>query len=180
MPSRFDFVLADQAEEQAHAEAQPAAGHEEIAWIEDAREHRPAAWHGQPEPPAEPESVAIPPPARPMVRLAADRAAMEVLWRHLGFDGSDQGFLPCLRRGVPVPAAGSAELVRALHQLEADHRGAEVLDRRLAHALHRLALESQVLLTDAWPGAFDARMIGVIRAVQEAVERVLSGQDIRY
>ena len=50
----------------------------------------------------------------------------------------------------------------------------------MAHALHRLALESQVLLTDAWPGAFDARMIATIRTVQEAVERILSGQDIRY
>ena len=50
----------------------------------------------------------------------------------------------------------------------------------MAHALHRLALESQVLLTDAWPGAFDGRMIAAIRTVQEAVERILSGQDIRY
>ena len=46
--------------------------------------------------------------------------------------------------------------------------------------LHRLALESQVLLTDAWPGAFDERVITAIRTVQEAVERILSGQDIRY
>ena len=46
--------------------------------------------------------------------------------------------------------------------------------------LHRLALESQVLLTDAWPGVFDERVITAIRTVQEAVERILSGQDIRY
>jgi hypothetical protein len=46
--------------------------------------------------------------------------------------------------------------------------------------LHRLSLESQVLLTDAWPGVFDERMIAAIRSVQEAVERILSGQDIRY
>ncbi len=50
---------------------------------------------------------------------------------------------------------------------------------RLMH-LHRLALESQVLLTDAWPGVFDERVITAIRTVQEAVERILSGQDIRY
>ena len=75
----------------------------------------------------------------------------------------------------PVGRAGGA-----LNQLEIEHRGAEVLDRRMAHALHRLALESQVLLTDAWPGAFDGRMIATIRTVQEAVERILSGQDIRY
>ena len=50
----------------------------------------------------------------------------------------------------------------------------------LLHALHRLALESQVLLTDAWPGVFDDRVITAIRTVQEAVERILSGQDVRY
>jgi hypothetical protein len=114
------------------------------------------------------------------VRVVSDRSALEVLWRHVGLGGDDRAFLPCLRRGAPVPAAKAEELVRALHQLELEHRGAEVVDRRLAHALHRLALESQVLLTDAWPGAFDGAMIAAIRTVQEAVERILSGQDIRY
>ena len=104
-----------------------------------------------------------------------------MLWRHVGTGGDECG-VSCrgLRRGVPVPAARSAELLHALGQLEMEHRGAEVLDRRMAHALHRLALESQVLLTDAWPGVFDERMIAAIRSVQEAVERILSGQDIRY
>jgi hypothetical protein len=109
-----------------------------------------------------------------------DRTSLEVLWRHVGLGDDTWAFLPCLRRGVPIPAAKAAELVRALSQLELEHRGAEVLDRRLAHALHRLALESQVLLTDAWPGVFDDRTITTIRSVQEAVERILSGQDIRY
>jgi hypothetical protein len=117
---------------------------------------------------------------RTAVRVVSDRTALEVLWRHVGLDHDDWAFLPCLRRGVPVPAAKAAELVRALNQIEREHRGAEVLDRPLAHALHRLALESQVLLTDAWPGAFDERVIAAIRTVQEAVERILSGQDIRY
>jgi hypothetical protein len=36
------------------------------------------------------------------------------------------------------------------------------------------------LLTDAWPGAFDEHMVMAIRIVQEAVERILSGRDIRY
>ena len=133
-----NFVLADQAEEQAHAEGSPP---------QDTRRSPGSRTPGST---GRPHGTASPslPPSRNRSRsrrrpgrwsaLAADRAAMEVLWRHLGFDGS-AGFLPCLRRGVPVPAAGSAELVRALHQLEADHRGAEVLDRRLAHALHRLA-----------------------------------------
>ena len=37
-----------------------------------------------------------------------------------------------------------------------------------------------MLLTDAWPGVFDERVITAIRTVQEAVERILSGQDVRY
>jgi hypothetical protein len=36
------------------------------------------------------------------------------------------------------------------------------------------------MLTDAWPDAFSAHTIMEIRTVQEAVERILSGQDIRY
>jgi hypothetical protein len=63
----------------------------------------------------------------------------------------------------------------ALVQLDRSLSGAMTLDRRLAHALHRLALESQVLHTDAFPGAFDAWTIEAIRAVQAAVERILSG-----
>jgi hypothetical protein len=117
---------------------------------------------------------------KPTVRTMSDPPAMEVLARHVGMGDDDGAFLPCLRRGEPVSAAKVAELIRALGQLEEDHRGADVLDRRMAHALHRLALESQVLLTDAWPGAFDDRVIAAIRTVQEGVERILSGQDIRY
>jgi hypothetical protein len=90
------------------------------------------------------------------------------------------GFLPCLRRGRAVPAGKIVELLSALERLELDHRGATVLDRRLSYALHRLALESQVLLTEAWPGVFGDHMTTAIRKVQEMVERVLSGQDIRY
>ena len=117
---------------------------------------------------------------KPTVRTMSDPPAMEVLARHVGMGDDDLAFLPCLRRGEPVSAPKVAELIRALGQLEAENRSADVLDRRMAHALHRLALESQVLLTDAWPGAFDDRVIAAIRSVQEGVERVLSGQDIRY
>jgi hypothetical protein len=117
---------------------------------------------------------------KPTVQTMSDQPAMEVLARHVGMGDDDRAFLPCLRRGEPVSATKVAELTRALGQLEEEHRGADVLDRRMAHALHRLALESQVLLTDAWPGAFDDRVIAAIRAVQEGVERILSGQDIRY
>jgi hypothetical protein len=117
---------------------------------------------------------------KPTVRTMSDPPAIEVLARHVGTGDDDRAFLPCLRRGESVSAAKVDELIRALGQLEEENRGADVLDRRMAHALHRLALESQVLLTDAWPGAFDDRVIAAIRSVQEGVERILSGQDIRY
>lgn len=109
-----------------------------------------------------------------------NNSSMAILAKHVGWAADDWGFLPCLRRGEAVPAAKSAELIWGLHQIEDELKGATTLDRRLAHALHRLALESQVLLTDLWPGAFDEPAIAVIRSVQEAVERILSGQDIRY
>lgn len=128
----------------------------------------------------DPVRVSIPTASKPTIRVVSDRTALEVLWRHVGMGGDDAGFLPCLRKGVPVPANKVSELIRALSQLEVEHRGAAMLERRMVHALHRLALESQVLLTDAWPGVFDDRMIAGIRSVQEAVERILSGQDIRY
>jgi hypothetical protein len=158
------------------------------AWdaAEAAPSREPPSSGGEPavEPPTTP---AAPPPGsvaravpQTMVRIPGNRAALEVLWRHVAMGEDDWAFLPCLRRGIPVPDAKASELIRALHQLELEHRGAEILDRRLAHALHRLALESQVLLTDAWPGVFDDPTIGTIRTVQEAVERILSGEDIRY
>src|SRR5581483_10511229 len=105
----------------------------------------------------------------------------EVVLRHSGQSGVDpRGFLPSLRRGESAPLAEIAELARALQLLEAEYQGAELIPRRVAYALHRLALEAQVLHTDAWPGTFDDWTVDTIRAVQEAVDRVLSGQDIRY
>jgi hypothetical protein len=117
---------------------------------------------------------------KPAVLKMSDSSASEVIARHAGAGEDQFGFLPCLRRGEPVPAVKSAELIYALNQLEEELKGSELIERRTAHGLHRLALESQVLLTDAWPGVFDERVITNIRTVQEAVERILSGQDIRY
>jgi hypothetical protein len=167
-----DLVLADGDE----TEMPPEPEEEDEEWAEDPSGAHPSGAENS----VSQTPVAIPTPVRPIVRVFADRNALAVLGSHVATTGDQQGFLPCLRRGVPVPAVKSAELLHALTQLEMEHRGADVLDRRMAHALHRLALESQVLLTDAWPGAFDARMIATIRTVQEAVERILSGQDIRY
>ncbi len=117
---------------------------------------------------------------KPAVLKMSDSLATDVISRHTGSQDDQWGFLPCLRRGEAVPPVKAAELIYALNQLEEDLKGVQAIDRRTAHGLHRLALESQVLLTDAWPGVFDERVITVIRTVQEAVERILSGQDIRY
>ncbi len=110
-----------------------------------------------------------------------DGRAMDIVWNHVApSDQDSEGFLPRLRRGEPVSAAKVAELLEALRRLEEENRGSDGLDRRLAYALHRLALESQVLLTEAWPGAFDESTVGAIRDVQEMVERILSGEDVRF
>jgi hypothetical protein len=110
-----------------------------------------------------------------------DTGAMQTVLKHVGSGHRDPGaFLPVLRRGQQVDPARLAELISALNRIELDQQGMSVLERGLAYALHRLGLESQVLLTEAWPGVFDASTTSGIRAVQELVERILSGQDIRY
>jgi hypothetical protein len=117
-------------------------------------------------------------PALPASRLSP---AAEVVLRHALLAGEDgSSFLASLRRGEAAGVAAVAELARALHDLEKESREATLMDRRLVYALHRLAFEAQVLHTDAWPGAFDDWTVDTVRAVQEAVERILSGQDIRY
>ncbi len=118
----------------------------------------------------------------PRVLPSAVSPAALVVLRHAGQLGAadPSAFLPCLRRGEPVPPTEVAELAQALNQLEQEFQGATTMDRRLTFALHRLAYESQILHTDAYPGAFDVWTIDMLRAVQEVVERILSGQDIRY
>jgi hypothetical protein len=105
----------------------------------------------------------------------------ETVIRHAGLSGDEPlDFLPCLRRGDVPPLETVEELAAALVRLDRSLSGAATIDRRLAHALHRLALESQVLHTDAWPGSFDAWTVDSIRAVQAAVERILSGEPAGY
>lgn len=105
-----------------------------------------------------------------------------VVLHHAGQAGGDDhlAFLPSLRRGEMVSVNEIADLARALQTLETETSEAQFLDRRVAFALHRLAYEGQILHTDAWPGVFDAWTVDTLHAVQEAVERILSGQDIRY
>ena len=115
---------------------------------------------------------------RPMMSLSA---SAKIVLRHAAQAEYDpSAFLPTLRRGEPVPPVEVAELAQALHALEIEYRTTRSMDRRLAFSLHRLAYESQILHTDAFPAAFDIWTVEMIRAVQEAVERILSGQDIRY
>jgi len=134
-----------------------------------------------PTPPENPTAAEPPPapePAAPARRLSP---AAEVVLRHALLAGDDgPSFLASLRRGESAAVAEVAELARALHDLEKESQEATTMDRRLVYALHRLAFEAQVLHTDAWPGAFDEWTVDTVRAVQEAVERILSGQDIRY
>jgi hypothetical protein len=118
-------------------------------------------------------------PRRPSVVASQ---ATEVVLRHAGIVGDDHSaFLPTIRRGEPIGDAAAQELLQALRDLEVEFRSVTTIDRQLAYALHRLAFEGQVLLTDAWRGvAVDEPTVDVLRIVQEAVDRVLSGEDIRY
>jgi hypothetical protein len=82
---------------------------------------------------------------------------------------------------VPVSPDSARELLQALLDLERALQSDSHIDRRLAFALHRLAFEGQLLLTEAWPAlAADPATVDTLRLVQEAVDRVLSGEDIRY
>ena len=120
------------------------------------------------------------PSPAPMPATGPSPAAQAVL-RHAAIDDSDPTlFLATLRRGEAVAEAVAGELLQALNALEVEYRNSRTIDRRVAYALHRLAFEGQILHTDAWPGAIPAETINTLRVVQEAVDRILSGEDIRY
>ena len=104
-----------------------------------------------------------------------------IVLRHAGM-GEDEpaSFLGTLRRGEGVEPDVAEELIGALRDLEERLSGAQRLERRLAYALHRLAFVGQVLLTDAPAENADPATVDRVRLVQEAVDRVLSGEDIRY
>ena len=107
--------------------------------------------------------------------------SVQTVLRHAGVGLDDpSGFLATLRRGEGVSEACVEDLLEAIGSLEVKYQEAKIIDRQVAFALHRLAFEGQILHTDAWPGQFDQETVSRIRAVQEAVDRVLSGEDIRY
>jgi hypothetical protein len=111
-----------------------------------------------------------------------ERPAAEVIFWHAGLLRDDaSAFLPALRQGAPIGPGVGRELMQALVDLEAESRGASKIDRWLAYALHKLAFEGQILTSEAWAAApVDEATVDLLRLVQEAVDRVLSGQDIRY
>jgi len=120
--------------------------------------------------------------AQPMADAFVEAPAVEVILHHAGIDTDNPfAFLATLRRGEPIATALAEELLQALQSLERDLETATTMNRKLAYALHKLAFEAQVLVSDAWPApTIDAATLQVVRLVQEAVDRVLSGLDIRY
>ncbi len=107
--------------------------------------------------------------------------ASEIVLRHAAVGSEDPaGFLATVRRGESIGEGPAGELLQALNALEVEYREARSIERRVAYALHRLAFEGQVLHTDAWPGSLDEATVQLLRTVQEAVDRILSGEDIRY
>jgi hypothetical protein len=125
------------------------------------------------------ETIRLVPPPEASDDPASARA---IVFRHAGIGIEDSsGLLPTLRRGEAIRAGGVTDLLGALIDLEGRLREAQSLDRPLAYALHRLAFEGQVLLTDApTEAASDPATVDALRRVQEAVDRILSGEDIRY
>lgn len=154
--------------------AQPASATETVA-DEPAEGPEPAP---APQADGRPPAVAtelVPPPLVPS-------AAARVVLRHAVLLGDDPGaLLAMLRRSEPVDPATGQELLQALAELEVQHRASGQLDRRVAYALHRLAFEGEILITNAWSGVMpDEATVDLLRIIQEAVDRVLSGEDIRY
>ena len=158
-------AIADDPEYLAEwvASATPADGRREITIVEA------------------PDGPVRPTPASPSMTPAQPSTAALAVLRHAGVGTDDPGgFLATLRRGEPVADGAAGELLQALNALEVEYRQAAAIDRRVAYALHRLAFEGQILHTDAYPGVLPAETVNTLRIVQEAVDRVLSGEDIRY
>jgi hypothetical protein len=133
--------------------------------------------------PARDPSVPALTPAEPDASPPDDPRA--VVLRHAGTGPrtatTAPGILDDLRQGHPARPDQARELLAALLALEDELRGLDAVDRLLAFALHRLAFEGQLLVAEAWPTlAADPGTRDTLYLVQEAVDRILSGQDIRY
>jgi hypothetical protein len=127
-------------------------------------------------------SLPDPPVALEQPETMVERPAVEVILRHAGLRGNDpDAFLTALRSDGKLHPQVGPELIQALADLEAESRHAPVLDRLLCFALHKLAFEGQILVTEGTRNvAMEESIVDLLRLIQERVDRVLSGQDIRY
>lgn len=136
------------------------------------------------DPDPDPQRTQAPSPDNsPSLPNPSPREPIQLILHHAGIITlqPDPGLLDRLRRGEPLHHQSIHDLLSALQALERQLVDQHAIDRRLAYALHRLAFEGQILITDAWPElATNPDTIAILRAVQEQVDRILSGQDIRY
>lgn len=126
--------------------------------------------------------------ATPTPRASASLTVIEpapesVIRRHAGLEGGEEAscLLPALRAGRWIGEEAAGELLVALRELEEALSGQTMIGRSVSYALHRLAFEGQILASEPWAaGSLDGAAVGTLRRIQEGVDRVLSGQDIRY
>jgi hypothetical protein len=112
---------------------------------------------------------------------AADTLARLLHHAALDRDPASNGFLGTLRRGERPSEEVVRDLDHVLAELDGLLRGRMEIDRRIAYTLHRLALEAQVLLSDAWTHlANDRALVDQVYAMQQAVDHILSGHEISY
>jgi hypothetical protein len=129
-----------------------------------------------PGPAGEPAAVTIPRAVAVEIRLDELEEPFRRVLHHAALAGEPPpAALASLRAGIAVEPDAARELVEALETLVDRLRGVPALDRRLAFALHRLTLESQILLTETWPGlANDPLQVEVLRRVQDLVDRLFA------
>lgn len=129
-----------------------------------------------PEPIDDPNAVPIPRPVE--IHLGDLEEPYRVVLYHAALDGEPPpALLASLRAGIAVEIDAAHELIAALYTLQDRLQGATALDRRLAFALHRLALESQILLTETWPGlAGDPLQTEILRRLQDHIDGLFAGQ----
>lgn len=122
-----------------------------------------------------------PPDVRELTVIEPSRES--VIRRHAGLEPCDESLalLPSLRVGRWLRPESAEELIEALAALEESLDGQSTIDRALCYALHKLAFEGQIHASESPVAhALGAEAILVLRRVQEGVDRILSGQDIRY
>lgn len=108
---------------------------------------------------------------------------LSVVERHAGLspNSTDPSLAACLSTGSIPSSSSLAELASTLEALHNHFTSEPHLPRPAAFALHRLALVAQVFITGSWYASTpDPTLLSSLRWIQEAVDRILSGQEIRY